>query len=522
MGGREGLVDTAVKTADTGYMQRRLMVALEDLSSQYDGTVRNAEGHVVQLRYGDDGLNPSFMEEGDRPVNFPRLLTQISANHRFEEESAMTAEELRAFSRSVVGTRQVRNRDGIELRDGASPEFSLIAEQNGRKFLDEVEGFFFGLAQNVDDLRRACEESAMEAGGIETVLEKTCRLTPSQAEIMVKDALRRYSRAMLPPGEAVGAIGAQSMGEPSTQMTLKTFHFAGVASMNVTLGVPRIKEIINASKEISTPIITAALVNEGNEQSAKMVRSEVQGRRLGDIVYSINEEYSPSCCHLVIQLNMKAIEHSMLDIDPETVRNALIKGKGAKTQSMIKDLKKEHIMWDPRDHSRIIISPPHGKKSCKLDPRTQQFFNMQQLKTELPDFRVHGINSVTRAVISRKEGKSKKSSKSATPLTGNAAQQKVVLETLGHDIELYTPPASKADGSGSSGVAVFVRDGARGWVPGTVDPASGFLDDGGTVVQLAAADPTAAAGDGDTDMTTTTEAQPTLLTVPKVLTFLTN
>lgn len=53
----------------------------------------------------------------------------------------------------------------------------------------------------------------------------------------------------------MGAFGAQSIGEPGTQMTLKTFHFAGVASMNVTQGVPRIKEIINASKNISTPVI---------------------------------------------------------------------------------------------------------------------------------------------------------------------------------------------------------------------------------------------------------------------------
>ena len=58
MGGREGLVDSAVKTADTGYMQRRLMKALEDLTVHYDGTVRTACGEVVQLTYGDDGLNP--------------------------------------------------------------------------------------------------------------------------------------------------------------------------------------------------------------------------------------------------------------------------------------------------------------------------------------------------------------------------------------------------------------------------------------------------------------------------------
>ena len=56
-------------------------------------------------------------------------------------------------------------------------------------------------------------------------------------------------------GSTVGAFGAQSIGEPGTQMTLKTFHFAGVASMNITQGVPRIKEIINASKNISTPVM---------------------------------------------------------------------------------------------------------------------------------------------------------------------------------------------------------------------------------------------------------------------------
>ena len=70
MAGREGLVDTAVKTAETGYMSRRLMKALEDLSIQYDGTVRNSHGNVIAFNYGDDGLNPVFMEANSKPVNF--------------------------------------------------------------------------------------------------------------------------------------------------------------------------------------------------------------------------------------------------------------------------------------------------------------------------------------------------------------------------------------------------------------------------------------------------------------------
>ena len=84
-------------------------------------------------------------------------------------------------------------------------------------------------------------------------------------------------------GSTVGAVGAQSIGEPGTQMTLKTFHFAGVASMNVTLGVPRIKEIINASKTISTPIISCKLVASQSDQSARIVKGRLEKTHLGDV-----------------------------------------------------------------------------------------------------------------------------------------------------------------------------------------------------------------------------------------------
>lgn len=87
------------------------------------------------------------------------------------------------------------------------------------------------------------------------------RLTVSQLVEFIHTCKEKYMRAKIEPGTAVGALAAQSIGEPGTQMTLKTFHFAGVASMNITQGVPRIKEIINANHKISTPIITAALVS---------------------------------------------------------------------------------------------------------------------------------------------------------------------------------------------------------------------------------------------------------------------
>uniref|UniRef100_A0A4W5K666 DNA-directed RNA polymerase n=1 Tax=Hucho hucho TaxID=62062 RepID=A0A4W5K666_9TELE len=81
MAGREGLVDTAVKTAETGYMQRRLVKSLEDLCSQYDLTVRSSTGDIIQFVYGGDGLDPAAMEGKDEPLEFNRVLDNIRVSH---------------------------------------------------------------------------------------------------------------------------------------------------------------------------------------------------------------------------------------------------------------------------------------------------------------------------------------------------------------------------------------------------------------------------------------------------------
>jgi DNA-directed RNA polymerase III subunit RPC1 len=121
MGGREGLVDTAVKTSETGYMARRLMKALEDLSVRYDHTVRNSENIVVQFIYGDDGLDPHKMES-DGPVTFSRLLQNIcslsTSETRLEVSDAkdfinqsMMLDDMLALSHSApqVGHAQSKN-----------------------------------------------------------------------------------------------------------------------------------------------------------------------------------------------------------------------------------------------------------------------------------------------------------------------------------------------------------------------------------------------------------------------------
>jgi DNA-directed RNA polymerase III subunit RPC1 len=174
-------------------------------------------------------------------------------------------------------------------------------------------------------------------------------------------------------------------------MTLKTFHFAGVASMNVTLGVPRIKEIINATKDISTPIIEAKLVNEKDEVSARIVKGRIETTRLGGIASYIKEVYTPKGCYLEVELDLHVIDALKLEVNIQDVVNAIIAAK-------IK-IKDKHI--EIRDSKTIHIQP--------FDlSRENMYFSMQQLKNSLPGVIVKGINSVVRAVISKQQKDEKK------------------------------------------------------------------------------------------------------------------
>lgn len=107
-------------------------------------------------------------------------------------------------------------------------------------------------------------------------------------------------------------------------MTLKTFHFAGVASMNVTLGVPRIKEIIHANKEISTPIIAAKLFNEKDLISARIVKGRIEKNYLGGIATYIKEIYTPKGCYLEVELDLETIEALKLEINIQDVVKSIV------------------------------------------------------------------------------------------------------------------------------------------------------------------------------------------------------
>ena len=113
--------------------------------------------------------------------------------------------------------------------------------------------------------------------------ERTAKISRPTLTAFIETCLEKYDKAKVEPGSAVGAIAAQSIGEPGTQMTLKTFHFAGVAGMSITQGVPRIKEIINASRTISTPVISCDLHSKDSITAARLVKGRIEQTFIKDV-----------------------------------------------------------------------------------------------------------------------------------------------------------------------------------------------------------------------------------------------
>ncbi|CAL5419427.1 unnamed protein product [Camellia sinensis] len=372
MGGREGLVDTAVKTADTGYMSRRLIKALEDLSIQYDNTVRNASGCIVQFIYGDDGMDPSQMEgKGGVPLNFERLLLKVKATCPPGEQKSSSSSEILKLSNERLSKYDMTPDGGCS--DAFKESLSEFIQECSRRLKRTRK------ALKLDDEQVEGENCNI----LENVAQNISGVTSRQLQVFSEICFSRYHLKRIESGTAIGAIGAQSIGEPGTQMTLKTFHFAGVASMNVTLGVPRIKEIINAAKKISTPIITATLECDDNLKTARMVKGRVEKTVLGEVAKSVRIVITSRSASIVVTLDMERIQASQLCINAQIVKEKIL-------QSKIK-LKEQHIKV--LDARKLEIIPP-GDKS-KLH------FELHSLKNKLPTVVVKGTNTVERAVINK-------------------------------------------------------------------------------------------------------------------------
>ncbi|XP_042455740.1 DNA-directed RNA polymerase III subunit 1-like isoform X1 [Zingiber officinale] len=376
MGGREGLVDTAVKTAETGYMSRRLMKGMEDLSIYYDQTVRNASGGVVQFVYGDDGMDPAKMEGRDGiPLNLDQLFMKIMATCPPGEKNMLSPLEIS----KIVDDRLAKH--DMSPEGGCSTAFNKLLSN----FVHKRAAAFANTRKSLQ-LDEAVVEGKRSTA-LENIVANISGISSRQLEVFLETCISRYHSKKVEAGASIGAIGAQSIGEPGTQMTLKTFHFAGVANMNVTLGVPRIKEIINAAKNISTPIITAALENDNNVVFARMVKSSIEKTTLGEVAKAVKIVLGSGQPYISIKLDMDLIEALHMGLTAESVRHSILNHPKIK-------LKEEHVCSVRHDKSKIYTPEVDRRKLLS---------ELHNLKSMLPKVVVKGIPSVERAIINEKK-----------------------------------------------------------------------------------------------------------------------
>ena len=266
VGGREGLIDTAVKTSTCGYIQRRLVKSMESIHVANDTTVRDSQQRVMQFLYGEDGLDGMHHEMmtcpfDDMPTppydpDWPELAEawkewKTFQKHKLEDKWAIV----------VPCARILKN-----YQDGGTTDANTTRNI-------------------ITPLLEAVKSNIMiHSYVIATMVHHTC--SPSVLQTVTDILIQKWFKSIVAPGEMVGTIAAQSVGEPTMQMTLNTFHQAGNSAKNVTLGMPRFEELINASSKMKTPVLTV-FSNDSTilrPESAWKLKTEIQRTTLRDII----------------------------------------------------------------------------------------------------------------------------------------------------------------------------------------------------------------------------------------------
>lgn len=405
MSGREGLVDTAVKTAETGYMSRRLMKSLEDLSTGYDNTVRNSSSTVVQFQYGDDKLDPVDMEGKAKPVHFERAFTHAESTTYDNDERSLLPSEIMDVCEEMLSKERVKLKREDLLRNELGymerSDHGIDQFESARDYLESIQQYVQTKADRL--ISRGGDNDPSDERSRKG-LDHTGKLTRTTLRTFITSCLAKYKKAQVEAGHAVGAVGAQSIGEPGTQMTLKTFHFAGVAGMSITQGVPRIKEIINASKEISTPVVSCELVTKGSTIAARFVKGRIEKTYLRDIIHFVKETWTGKQAYITVKLNWKTVKDLKLEIGILGILNAIKSHKRFKAS----DLKFQHSA--SHIHIYVDLDPLSKAELSKTEVNAttaDPFLRLKHLKRILPDIQVLGHPHANRAIIRTDESLTK-------------------------------------------------------------------------------------------------------------------
>ena len=372
MGGRIGLIDTAVKTSQTGYIQRRLIKGLEDIKVEYDMTVRNNMGKIIQFRYGDDNFDSTKTENQFIPLvgmsvedvyshydilgttEIVNLFTKGTAT-RFRKQKKDMLQKCKMYIEKMIEARNkivknvfnYSNDNGIRMPIAfqniiVNIQGQLNLHVNSLVDITPLEAFDL-IEEYLNRLKRSSYIKTNPLFEImylfylnpkDLITKK--RFHRKGLTMLLETIILRYKQAIVHPGEMVGVIAGQSIGEPTTQLTLNTFHLSGVASKsNVTRGVPRIEEILRLTKNPKNPSLTVHLkqADETSQDKAAHYANILEHTKLVEVVKRVQICFDPDDQNSIINDDQELMnqyyefEKLMDDCVGEETNTGIVKSK---------------------------------------------------------------------------------------------------------------------------------------------------------------------------------------------------
>ena len=337
---REGLIDTTVRTAESGYVQRKLIKATEDMMVNYDGTVRNAVGRILQFQYGDSGAdtvkqyeyNFKLMEMGNEEINSKYGMSKeelgkvkgwterdnkefvkgiIEIRNKLRETQTKTSLNYLTLTTTYflpVNLNRVldnyRNDETLKGTVCMEPKYILdmiadILEPNNTRLYAMTEDDMKdknSIKYRDDQVAKTAFSYAM----MDILAPRKCifqyKLSKTQLDEIKKEIIKSFNKSIVEPGEMVGIIAAQSLGEPVTQLMLKSFHSSGIGGKGGTdIGVDTIKEVFSLSKNPKAPLMEIYFDKEhrNNKDYANKIASYIKFTTIKDLRTKIEIFYEP-------------------------------------------------------------------------------------------------------------------------------------------------------------------------------------------------------------------------------------
>jgi len=351
---REGMIDTAIKTSDSGYLQRKLIKGMEDIIITYDKTVRSGNNVIIQMIYGDNNINQTFYKEVE--IKLVKMSnTEIINIFGFEQsqlenlakEFKLDNTKLSKWNDDLINyTKYIRD----DLRQiQMKSKLSYITIQNLyqlpvnlSRIIDDAKNIDIDLKQDrlhpfyiihainyillpeitkVNILDKGYDTNSIKFNDqrrskylfkialLEYLSPKRCifeyKLTKQQFDQLICDIIISFGRACVEPGEMVGILTAQSLGETLTQMTLNTFHSSGVGVMGMQ-GIPRFREILSYSKNIQTPFMMIRLTQDvrSNHTIAHKIEADLKYTIFQNVVERMDIIYDPITVDIIKKDNI--------------------------------------------------------------------------------------------------------------------------------------------------------------------------------------------------------------------------